>query len=763
MTARLRTVVAIGVAVALAAAGLGIGADASADSTRVVDGRVGDWIGRSTRLGGTWQYDRGELVYQDHLYDDLGADTGQRAKQHGTVGPPMGDVRYPTKQERFGANAADLFEVRLAVENDDLWLLSRLNTLLAPDTTVVAFAFDTDGDAGTGGGAWPHQAGFGAAGADVVVTLWGGGGSVTRLPGGLPERLPAGAVAVSVDNDANAIEARVPLAALGLDAGAARVVRTWAASGLWDSAAETWQAIAVGPPTETSPGNGSPNVTARAFNVAFRPDEVGSYLEEDQAAALKDGDITPFGLGVDLDALRRHATRPYVIEPGHFYVGIVDEGVAVTAAGEGLSYDGEQAGRFTGVGGAALKQTFDFYGRFQPYGLYLPSTYDGVRPLPAALALHGIGGSHSTYNTQPGFLRDMGEGDGTAAEPPLMLITPLARGSSFYADWGEADVQARFPMDDQRLFLTGYSMGGYGVYRLASLYPDRFAAAVAWAGYTGEFTGSYLTGGSGTRGKANIGDPVDTLENLGHLPLLHLGGTNDEIVPTSGQYAAPRRLAELGSRSRYDLYAGYEHFSFALVDDWKQARRWLGDQRREQRPREIVLKFSDGWTAPGLAAQLGLRHGNAWWLRNLVQRSAPPDGFELASASATSWAVPEPVVSVLKTTGRSTEPTPNLQLGVSWVPVPGASQPIDNRIDLSFVDVRSATVAVRDAGLDACGLDLRVTTDGPVSLRLAGQPLPSTVSVLGPPGTTWSRSAPADLTIGVPASGPVAVRCPPSA
>ena len=48
-------------------------------------------------------------------------------------------------------------------------------------------------------------------------------------------------------------------------------------------------------------------------------------------------------------------------------------------------------------------------------------------------------------------------------------------------------------VDASRTGIIGYSMGGYGVYRLASLYPDRFAAAGVWAGYTGEFLGAYLT------------------------------------------------------------------------------------------------------------------------------------------------------------------------------------------------------------------------------------------------------------------------------
>src|ERR1051325_9444962 len=95
----------------------------SADTTHppfVVDGHIDDWVGQATQLGGTSQLSRGELVYQDHLFDDLGPETNQRATQHGTVGNPKGDYRYPTKEERYGYNAADLQELRLAADNDAL-------------------------------------------------------------------------------------------------------------------------------------------------------------------------------------------------------------------------------------------------------------------------------------------------------------------------------------------------------------------------------------------------------------------------------------------------------------------------------------------------------------------------------------------------------------------------------------------------------------------------------------------------------------------
>lgn len=724
---------------------------------RVLDGQVADWPGTSTMLGGTTQYSGGELIYQDHLFDDLGADTGARSKQHGTVAAPKGDFRYPTDTDRYADNAADLLDLRLTADTSDLWVLARLNTLRVADTTVVAVALDTDNDPATGGGAWPFDAGLSVPGADVVITLWGAGGSLTDLPDGTTVALD-GAVAASTDNADNAIEARIPLAALGDPS----TMRVWAATGLWDAAAGSWMAVPPPPPTNGAPGGGGLDVASRAFNVAFRSNESGSFMEEQQAAALNTGDISAFSATVDLALLQAGATVPYEIEPGRLHVAIVDQGFSIPPYDEGLAYGGIP-GRFEGAGGAALQQTFSFWGRYQPYAIYLPSTYDGSTALPAALVLHGLGGSHITYNAQPGFLADMGEGNGSSEQPPLMLVTPLGRGSSFYADWGEADTLAvlddvieRFPVDESRLYLTGYSMGGYGVFRLASLYPDRFAAAASWAGYTGEFLGTYTTDpkawltdptgiydigaaivqpliaetglGGGRQGKASIGNPVDTMENLRHLPLVQLTGTNDEIVPTPGQYAAPRRLAELGYRSRFDLYPGYEHFSFALVDDWTEVRSWLGDRRRTETPRQITYKFSDAWTAPGLAAALGLVHDGAWWLRGLTMRDTTDDGLTLASASATSWGVAQNDVRPIDVLEPSTAPTPHLRKTVWWQD--GEPLPVLNRLELDLARVGTVDIEMADARVATCGLDLSLRTDGPTTIVLRGT-VPANVVVTG--------------------------------
>ena len=713
------------------------GGDAS--TTKVVDGRIADWVGVSSGFAGSTQSSNGEFIYQDHLFDDLGPETRQRASQHGTTGAPDGDYRYPTEEtgapdakatRRYGNNAADLQELRFAADANDLFVMARLSTMLDKSVAAVAIGLDTDPE-NTSDDAkpWPYAAGVSAKGVDKVITLWGDGGTITDLDAEPDAVTTLPEVAAVDDTSDNAIEARVPRSLVG-----ASTVNAWVAVGLWDGS--EFMAVPTGAPTVDKPGGGLGGT--RIWNAGFRKNETGSYMEEVQAGALAAGDITAFTDEVRIEDLVAGIDDPFELVTEKFYAVVIDTGFAIPpddtvppSRWEGVDYVG-RPGRFQGLAGRALTQEFEFYGRYQPYGLYIPEDH-GSRQLPAALALHGIGGSHSTYNTQEGFIRDMGEG--FDQYEPMYLITPLARGGSFYADWGEAETLAvlddaarRVHFDPERLYLTGYSMGGYGVYRLASLYPDRFAAAVSWAGYTGEFTGNYLTDPvnealdrpKGTQGRANIGDPVDTMENLRHVPLVHMAGTNDEIVPTSGQLAAVRRLDELDYRSRLDLYPGYEHFSFALVDDWRRGREWLAAHpTRTKQPRVVDYLFSDAWTQEGLAGELGLVHGDVWWISDLAMRTPPPSAFDFSSVQAESWRVPQHEYTVERATTPVAEPSPHTQQSVSWAPaIPPKKKDEGNRLSLRLRNVSDITIDLAAAGLSPCGLVLDIDTDGPVTIRL---------------------------------------------
>lgn len=721
-------------------------ARAAAAPPHVVDGRVADWVGDSTLLGGTSQVSRGEFVYQDNLFDDLGAWVPGKSAGHNPLENGRGTYRYPTDAERYADNAADLFQLRLAADADTVWVLGWLNTLRAPDTTVLALAVDTDRDASTPATAvaWPHGAGLSVPGADVVVTLWGSGGDVTDLRTG--KVTPLADVAAGVDD--NAIEAAVPRSLLG-----GTGWRAWAATGLWDAASGGWTAVPDAEATATSPGGGSGPAGARAFNIAFRDREAGNYMEDNQALALQSGDISAFSADVDVSQLTSAATAAYRIEPGRFYAAMVRESFDIGPLREGMSYTGVTA-RGGGIPGVLDQQvTFNYLGRWQPYGVYLPKAWDATVALPGILMLHGASGSYSSFNRFPGAQRDLGDNQGSA---PTILVAPLARGGSFFVDYGEADVlevlddaTRRFNIDPERLYDAGYSMGGYGMWRMAVLYPDRFAGAVAWAGFTGEYLGAsntenlygrytgdpggikkdvydpnvapYLEPDPSKRDKpvdylSVTGDPVQVLENLRYLPVLQLVASNDEIVSPLGQYEASKRLDQLGYRHRFDLYPGYEHLTFALVDDWKVPRAWLGDTRRVTRPRRVTYRFSEAWNDP--AIPLGLAHDKAWWVSALRQRSQTGDPFTYGAVDAVSGARREPTATPRTYQDAAALPTPNVRTGTAWDL--GPPPDLQNRLDVTFTDVRAATVDAAAAGLRSRCLAVALTTDGPTTLTLTG-------------------------------------------
>ena len=697
-------------------------------ASRILDGRVDDWVGESTRLGGTWQVSRGELVYQDYIYDDYGAQGGAGAEQRAAVaGRTKGTARYPRDESRFANNAADLLQLRLTTVDDDLWGLVRLGALREPDTTVAAIAVDTNGDLSDTTGVWPREAGVATPGADRVITIWAdadgtGHGEVVDLASGASTLFDD--VAVSTVNEDNAFEFKLPLASMG----GTSTWTLWAGTGLWDS--DTWMAIPAVAPTATEPGSGSPNTTARLFNVAFRDNERGHYFEDLQAAALEANDIAAFSTEWSPGA----ADIPYVVQPGRVYEAVVDQGFSIPPLHEGASTEGVP-GRASGQVDA-YNQSFDFLGRWQPYGVYLPQAWSRSRTWPMLYALHGRGGTHGGYFAYGGnFQQQIGEGH---PDDPMVLITPLGRGRSHYDSWGEGDLMAvlddaipRFAIDTDRISLAGYSMGGLGIYRLGTLLPDRWASVVSWAGASSELTGNWVTdlvgGGDGrSLGKGNhmpYGNFVHLMGNLRDLPILLQTGSNDELLPITGQIAPHRALDALDYRYAIDVYAGYGHLSWGAFDGpWSGARDWIGTRSRATKPRTITYTFSDSIADPTTAAELGLRYGNAWWVSDLARRDADPsdpeDPYRYGTIAATSRAIAELSPVAVRSRTPRPMPHPHLRAELDWVD--GPPQPLSNALDVALTNLSAATIDMAAADLTPAGLSVRLTTDGASVVLLRG-------------------------------------------
>ncbi|HVL96928.1 MAG TPA: hypothetical protein VM266_13810, partial [Solirubrobacteraceae bacterium] len=336
-------------------------ADAERRAGHIADGRLGDWRGKPTHLAGRWQVSRGELIYTDYLYDDYGPDVNGRPDQpafRANLAPTNGDYRYPDDAARYGHNAADLRELRIAADGRSLHLLIALQTMKVADAAAAIVALDTDGRAETGAAQWPDGAGIRTPGADRFVTVWGTGGHLAGSDG------RATPVKVAANLEANAIEVEVPLAALGE---VRRGARVWAGVGL----------------AKAGGGGFAPQDGPTAlFNVAFR----GHWGEHEQSQALARADVAPFAAELDLAALRRRRTIPFELVPG-FYNRVFRSRYDY---GEGIELKQET------VGGTPAPM---FLSRWQPYGLYVPRGYDRSRPAQLLLNGHSLDVNHNEYRT----------------------------------------------------------------------------------------------------------------------------------------------------------------------------------------------------------------------------------------------------------------------------------------------------------------------------------------------------------------------------
>lgn len=151
-------------------------------------------------------------------------------------------------------------------------------------------------------------------------------------------------------------------------------------------------------------------------------------------------------------------------------------------------------------------------------------------------------------------------------------------------------------IDEERIFLSGYSMGGYATWNLGMRFSDRFAALVPIAGGT-----------SLREGPINGPDERirSLLVNLMHLPAYVVHGDSDELVPALYDTRSIKTLTELGYPHRYHEIAGGKHMLPVREGTaaMKSIQRWLGDKKRESHPREIRHRVLD------------VNHGRCYWLR----------------------------------------------------------------------------------------------------------------------------------------------------
>jgi poly(3-hydroxybutyrate) depolymerase len=191
--------------------------------------------------------------------------------------------------------------------------------------------------------------------------------------------------------------------------------------------------------------------------------------------------------------------------------------------------------------------------RYEPYRLIVPTSWDGRSKLPLVVFLHGSNGDHDSVLAQPRLIAEAEQRGWAIVSPmgyspnsgwgnhlPVVLANgtmPRPRPSTIAGvvlpqdgvdpEPAERDVlsvlevvQAEYPIDRDRIYLMGNSMGGEGTWHLAARYPDIWAAVVPAAGAIDPEQYPYAA--------------------LRKLPVLVVHGQRDDIV----SFDASRKMAE---------------------------------------------------------------------------------------------------------------------------------------------------------------------------------------------------------------------------
>lgn len=243
-----------------------------------------------------------------------------------------------------------------------------------------------------------------------------------------------------------------------------------------------------------------------------------------------------------------------------------------------LNYEGGDGAGYTEVmlelaikdAGAPRKVTF-FSGMdnsVQYYGLLPPSDFNPRTNYGLILSLHGAGvdalGQVSSYRPK---------------DWAYVAAPTNRRPFGFdWQDWGQrdmlevlADVKRTCNIDENRVHLTGHSMGGHGTWLNALTFPDLWASAAPSAGWTrfdlyapmflrrnllyGEPRANYIWQ-LAMRGD----DPLALCENARNLPIFALEGGADDNVPPQQPRLLVERLKQLGYDVTYKEVPGMGHW-----------------------------------------------------------------------------------------------------------------------------------------------------------------------------------------------------------
>ncbi len=231
---------------------------------------------------------------------------------------------------------------------------------------------------------------------------------------------------------------------------------------------------------------------------------------------------------------------------------------------------------------AFIRGTVTVDGGVIPYRLLKPKTEAGKK-YPLVIFLHGAGerGDDNENQLRHG-LAWMASPDFQAKQPVYLLAPQCPNGRKWSeVDWSKMEsalpkepsvpmagmikildeLVASAPVDVNRVYITGLSMGGYGTWDAISRWADRFAAAVPVCG----------------------GGDENQAKKLTKIPIWCFHGDQDKAVPVERSRNMIKAIELAQGRPKYTEYPGVGHNSWDKAYADPALYDWLFSQRLDDR------------------------------------------------------------------------------------------------------------------------------------------------------------------------------------
>ena len=211
------------------------------------------------------------------------------------------------------------------------------------------------------------------------------------------------------------------------------------------------------------------------------------------------------------------------------------------------------------------------------YLIYTPPGYDNKseKKWPLMINLHGTDPNVSIEVLPHAFLPHL---ISSGKDFPMLVVNPVCQTPIWNVDILNhmlEDIIKDFAVDENKIYLTGYSMGAFGTWNWVFQNPEKFAAISPIAGCVNQ-------------------SDMKRMWRVRNIPTWIIHGEKDAVVDKACNNEALKQLKVYAGDPKFTIYPGVGH---KLVDVWGKTLKnddwyaWMLDQSRDKNiPKPIRLK-----------------------------------------------------------------------------------------------------------------------------------------------------------------------------